>query len=345
MTTPNEKWVHLLGIGILALVNVVNTPIPENTSLALGLLSYLVLIGLIAVQWLNIVWQVKRAWRWYPGLDQVKFRLGYSFLFSILLATPLMLFTRFTTDKLMGYPDAEWSVGIFLSYFVNASILCFTGIGATEAVYYYARLRKSEQEKDELLRINLLAQYDSLKQQVNPHFLFNSLNSLSSLIQIDPVKAEKFVEELSHVYRYLLQNSQEELTPLHRELGFIRSYLHLLQTRFGDAFVVNIQVPEGAKHLLIPPLTLQLLVENAVKHNEVSSENPLYLNIVVVEGNWLKVSNNLQKKTGAIPSEKVGLANIMAKYRLLGQAEVQVRDTGAEFIVLLPLIKHPQGLP
>ena len=341
MTTPNEKRVHLLGIGILAMVNIVNTPVPENTGFGAGLLGYLALVILIAVQWLAIVWQVKRAWRQYPGLDQVKPRLLYSFLYSIVLATPLMLLTHFTIEKLMGYPGTEWSPGFLLSYFVNAFILCFTGIGATEAVYYYTRLRQAEQEKEELMRINLLAQYDSLKQQVNPHFLFNSLNSLSSLIQIDPVKAEKFVEELSHVYRYLLQNSREELTPLHRELGFIRSYLHLLKTRFGDAFVVKLEVPEISMRWYIPPLTLQLLIENAVKHNEVSSENPLYLDIVVVDGAWLKVANNLQKKTGAIPSEKVGLANIMAKYRLLGQSEVQVHDTGSEFIVMLPLIKHP----
>jgi len=341
MMTPNEKWIHLLGIGILALVNVVNTPISENKGFGAGLLGYSVLILLIAGQWLTIVWQVKRAWQRFAGLEQVKSRLVFSFLYSISLVTPLMLFTHFAVEKLMGYPGTEWNTGIFLSYFVNAFILCFTGIGATEAVYYYTRLRESEQEKEELLRINLLAQYDSLKQQVNPHFLFNSLNSLSSLIQVDPSKAEKFVEELSHVYRYLLQSSKDELTPLHRELGFIRSYLHLLQTRFGEGFVVTLEVPQAAQHLLIPPLTLQLLVENAVKHNEVSSENPLRLNIVVVEENWLKISNNLQKKTGAIPSEKVGLANIMAKYRLLGQLEVQVRDTGTEFIVLLPLIKHP----
>lgn len=341
MTTPDEKWIHLLGIGILALVNVVNTPIPENTGLGTGLFSYFILIGLIAGQWLTIVWQVKRAWRRFPGLDQVKPRLVFSFFYSILLVTPLMLIAHFTTEKLMGYTDTEWSAGVFVSYFFNAFILCFTGIGATEAVYYYTRLRNSEQEKEELLRINLLAQYDSLKQQVNPHFLFNSLNSLSSLIRIEPAKAEKFVEELSHVYRYLLQNSQEELTPLYRELGFISSYLHLLQTRFGDAFVVKLEVPKETQHLLIPPLTLQLLVENAVKHNEVSSENPLYLDIAVVEGTRLKISNNLQKKTGAIPSEKIGLANIMAKYRLLGQSEVLVHDTGSEFIVLLPLIKHP----
>ncbi|MBK9488505.1 MAG: histidine kinase [Haliscomenobacter sp.] len=183
-----------------------------------------------------------------------------------------------------------------------------------------------------------MAQYDSLKQQVNPHFLFNSLNSLSSLIGQAPDKAELFVQEMSQVYRYLLQNSRDELSTLQRELNFIHSYLHLLLTRFGTALQVQIDVANEFREFRIPPLTLQLLVENAVKHNEVSSEKPLKLTISIDQGR-LKVSNNLQKRIITAYSEKIGLANIMARYRILGYPAVEVIDDGESFTVLLPLIK------
>ena len=189
--------------------------------------------------------------------------------------------------------------------------------------------------------MHLEAQFAGLKQQVNPHFLFNSLNSLSSLIRIDPVKAEHFVEEMSQVYRYLLQSNQDELITLEKEMDFINSYLHLLQTRFGNGLVLHIELPEAYHSSLLPPLTLQLLIENAVKHNEVSTENPLYIWISIHEGNSIEVKNNLQKKQLWVPSEKIGLTNIMTKYQLLGAGEVVVLDGEDFFIVRLPLIlKH-----
>jgi two-component system, LytTR family, sensor kinase len=336
-----ERWVHLIGISILILLNIMGNPIASGTGLVRGLSGYLALSGVIAAQWFGILWAVRRSRRKYPDLSQVRERLLLSFGFSIIWVAPLMGIADFSAMNLLAggghYGLDGWKA---INFVFNAGILSFTVIGATEAVYNYHQLRKAEMEKEELQRINLLTQYDSLKQQVNPHFLFNSLNSLSSLIRIDPMQAERFVEELSHVYRYLLQSNQGELTSLRQELGFIQSFLHLLKTRFGDALQVALEVPEAMQHYKIPPLTLQLLVENAVKHNEVSSENPLRLSIAINVAGRLEVKNNLQKKLVAVPSEKVGLANIMAKYKLLGQPEVEVRETENEFIVSLPLIQE-----
>lgn len=221
-------------------------------------------------------------------------------------------------------------------FFQSCAIVIFV-TGISEAVHQYEQLLQLAHEKEELMRLNLMAQYDSLKQQVNPHFLFNSLNSLSSLISVNPPQAEKFVEEMSGVYRYLLQSSREELTSLGAELDFLHSYLHLLKTRFGNALQVAVEVPAQWLNHRIPPLTLQLLVENAVKHNIVSATQPLLLNISV-ENDRLRVSNNLQPKVLNLPSEKVGLANIMARYRLLHQPEVVVENLDQQFVVWLPLI-------
>ncbi len=339
MKTPNENWVHGLGIGILVLVNIAGNPIPEGTDLASGVAGWLALVLLIVVQWMGIVWCVRLSWRRLPLPDQVKQRLIFSFFTSILWATGWMVVGDYSSLTLIEQAPYEFTAGKLTFYFFNAVILCFTAIGATEAVYYYTRLRKSEQEKTELQRIALATQYDSLKQQVNPHFLFNSLNSLSSLITIDPPRAEKFVEEMSQVYRYLLQSNRDELTTLRRELEFIKSYLHLLKTRF-EGFRVDIELPEPAMQGLIPPLTLQLLMENAVKHNEVSAAHPLHLRFYAMDGDRLAVTNNLQRRNISVPSEKVGLANIIARYRLLNHPYVEVRETDTEFTVILPLIKN-----
>jgi two-component system LytT family sensor kinase len=147
------------------------------------------------------------------------------------------------------------------------------------------------------------------------------------------------VEELSAVYRYLLRSNEQEVIPLEEEIRFIQSYEVLLKTRFGNGFRIEYRIdPEHLDHLL-PPLTLQLLVENAVKHNVVSVSEPLVIQIFTTESDRLHVHNNLQRKNRAVPSSKVGLANIQNKYRLLRQTEPEIQESDGQFKVILPLIK------
>ncbi|MCC6410830.1 MAG: histidine kinase [Saprospiraceae bacterium] len=299
------------------------------------------LLGAVAVSigahfslvFLVSLWMQKR----YPELKQTTRRIGQTLLFAVPLLTVLMGLTDAWQSTFRHEPAPVLAFATLMAVFFQSCAIVIFITGLSEAVHQYEQLLQLAHEKEELMRLNLMAQYDSLKQQVNPHFLFNSLNSLSSLISVNPPQAEKFVEEMSGVYRYLLQSSREELTTLGAELDFLRSYLHLLKTRFGNALQANIEVPVQWLNHRIPPLTLQLLVENAVKHNIVSSSQPLHLNITV-ENDRLRVSNNLQPKVLNLPSEKVGLANIMARYRLLHQPEVVVENTGSQFVVQLPLI-------
>ncbi|GAB3901780.1 hypothetical protein GCM10028803_27080 [Larkinella knui] len=182
-------------------------------------------------------------------------------------------------------------------------------------------------------------QMRALQSQLNPHFLFNSLNSLSSLIADEPVKAEQFVDEMASVYRYILQTNDVELTTLNRELQFLHSYFHLLQTRYGRGISLAIEVSDGFLNAQLPPLTLQLLIENAVKHNIVSSDQPLKISISTDELALLTVRNNLQRKPiDRVKSTKKGLLNILTKYKMLGQPTPTVQETDREFIVTLPLI-------
>jgi hypothetical protein len=181
-------------------------------------------------------------------------------------------------------------------------------------------------------------QMRALQAQINPHFLFNSLNSLSSLIADEPQQAEQFVDELSSVYRYLLRSNEGELTTLDQELRFIQSYYHLLKTRHGAGLNLRTAIDDRYLGAQLPPLTLQLLVENAVKHNIALAEQPLTIRIFTDGQGQLVVENNLQRKPSRVLSNGVGLSNILTKYRVLGQPIPTVRDDGRQFVVRLPLV-------
>lgn len=197
-------------------------------------------------------------------------------------------------------------------------------------------LQRMQQEKTEV-------QMRALQSQVNPHFLFNGLNTLSSLIDESPQQASQFVDELSIVYRYLLRSNEHELVTLTDELRFIRSYFHLLQTRFGSSISLQISIGKEHEETLLPPLTLQLLVENAVKHNIILPEQPLNIRIRTTNPDMLIVENNLQRKNLRIESNGVGLSNIDHKYRLLNHPAPLVGEADGWFQVILTLLKMPRN--
>ncbi|GAA4467235.1 hypothetical protein GCM10023189_50550 [Nibrella saemangeumensis] len=197
-------------------------------------------------------------------------------------------------------------------------------------------VQRLEQEK-------MAVQLRALQGQVNPHFLFNSLNTLSALIDESPRQAGEFVDELSSVYRYLLRANDNPLTTLRHELDFIRSYYHLLQTRHGTGIDLRIAVDDQNLDTQLPPLTLQLLVENAVKHNVVLPDQPLVITITTNPNGQLVVQNNLQRKASRVLSNGVGLSNILTQYRMLGQGLPTVQDGSGQFVVILPLVREPES--
>lgn len=211
--------------------------------------------------------------------------------------------------------------------------------GIYEGIYYFNQWRNAAVEAEILKKENLQSQFDGLKQQMSPHFLFNSLNTLSSLIRKDADRAELFLDELSRVYRYLLRNSEDTVIDLETELQFIQSYFHLLTTRYVDSITLCVDVDKNYYPYSLPPLTLQLLVENAVKHNVVDKEHPLLIRIESLPDETLVISNNLQRKTNRLPSGKIGLANIATRYRLLNSPAVVISESGDEFRVRIPLLK------
>lgn len=201
------------------------------------------------------------------------------------------------------------------------------------------RLEASRRRTEQLEKENLQAQLAALKNQVNPHFLFNSLSILSSLVHTDANLAEQFVEQLALAYRYALEQKDHDLVPLGTEVEFIQAYTFLLKLRFADKFRLRLDLPDAAQRgYQIAPLTLQLLVENAVKHNQMSTLHPLYVSIELdVDGPELVVRNTLQLRPAA-PSTGVGLLNIRNRYRLLTPRPVAAGAEGSEFVVRIPLL-------
>ncbi|GAB3716382.1 hypothetical protein GCM10027592_57640 [Spirosoma flavus] len=208
-----------------------------------------------------------------------------------------------------------------------------------EGFYTFEKWVQALQRTQRLKKTHLQSRLDSLKQQVNPHFLFNSLNTLSSLINKDGERAERFVDELASVYRYLLQSNQTTLTSLQKELFFIQSYYHLLKTRYGNRIDLRVAIKPEYEQAQLPPLTLQLLLENAVKHNVMLAHQPLRISIRITDDGRLQMTNTLQRKPGKIASNGVGLANIATKYQLLGQGNLDVQETDTAFIVTIPLLR------
>ena len=190
-------------------------------------------------------------------------------------------------------------------------------------------------EKEQLTRQNLQNELSALKNQINPHFLFNSLNSLNSLVRGN-TEATKFVNKLSFMYRYILQSGDQDLVSLKEELKFLDSYLFLIKTRYRDKFSVEINIDEQWLNYTIPVLSLQLLVENAVKHNEISKSNPLEVRLYV-EDNAIVVENIIKPRTTFVESTGKGLANISKRYQMLKQQDISISKQDNIFKVKLPL--------
>lgn len=226
-----------------------------------------------------------------------------------------------------------------MSMTISSLMVTFLVFGVYETTGFYFQLQKTQLEKERLVKENVQSQLESLRNQVNPHFFFNSLNTLAYLIPEDPAKAENFVQKLSKAYRYILEIRDKQLVTLEEELVFLDSYTCLLQERFGENLLVKVDAPEEILPYKLVPLSLQMLFENAIKHNVISTQSPLVIEVFVENTDRLVVKNNLQRKNQTMPSTKVGLENISRRYKLVSDHEVEVIMTQQSFIVILPLIK------
>lgn len=208
-----------------------------------------------------------------------------------------------------------------------------------EAIYFYIKLKNSIREEEQAKQAIVQAQLDTLRNQAQPHFLFNSLNTLRDIIDQNAKEdAKKFVDKLSGVYRFILESGNVNLITLGDEVKFARAYIHIQSERFGDNLKLNWQIEERFLKNMVAPMSLQLLLENAIKHNVISKTKPLIIHVEAKE-DYLTVKNKIQSKSTKIPSTKVGLKNIKKRYELLSEKQIRIQNNDDQFIVSLPLLQ------
>jgi hypothetical protein len=222
------------------------------------------------------------------------------------------------------------------SYIVSSIITFFVTL-TIHAIYFYKAYNENKVKEQKIIAGTANAKFESLKNQIDPHFLFNSLNVLSSLIEENPENAQRFTTSLSKIYRYVLEQKDKELVSVAEELAFAKTYMNLLKMRFENS--ITFQLPTDFDNLeaRVVPLSLQLLLENTIKHNVVSENKPLQITIYI-QDNYLVVQNNLQKKEVLQDRQGVGLQNIVSRYALLSKRKVLVEQTETEFKVLIPIL-------
>lgn len=235
-------------------------------------------------------------------------------------------------DDFNPHPGRAIAGGLFRDYFIAIVVML-----SSQLIHLSNKQHQTALENERLQAEYMKTRFLALRNQVDPHFLFNSLNTLSSLIRTDADKAGEYVQQLSYVFRYTLQN--KEVITLEEELKFTSAYCHLMQIRYGDSLHFILQVDGKYCGYSIVPLSLQTLVENAIKHNVVSRKQPLAIVFSTSERETITVSNPIQPKKDMESGESIGLSNLAERYRLLWDREIVIRNAGGVFEVEIPLIK------
>lgn len=286
--------------------------------------------------WFGMRWIYSELKGRYPANDEIKKRviwvfLGFNIMFFVVDFTLHWFFDLIGIDR---NGDREPN---YIVKYIASLILAALVITLYEAISFYIQLQRTVAEKAHLERQNVESQLEGLRNQVNPHFLFNSLNTLAYLIPEDADKAVSFLQQLSNVYRYVLESREAKIIPLQKELEFLDAYVFLLRERFGENLQVKVKGLAENYHYAIVPLSLQMLFENAIKHNVISVEKPLCIEVFAENGHLI-IRNNLQKKNQVMDSTGVGLQNIQDRYRMLTNKSVEIIASQQYFTVALPVI-------
>lgn len=233
------------------------------------------------------------------------------------------------------YGTVEYPMLVSIFRGISAAIFA---VFITLLLLSMTRQQRIELDNEHLRSENLLIRYDSLEKQLDPHFMFNSLNTLSGLIGVDDEKAQTYLQQLASTSRYKIQ--QNGFVTLAEELAFTNSYIYMMKIRYGENLTIQQSIPQEAMQMIVVPISLQLLVENALKHNVISDRHPLTVTIDVTGNNCLRVRNPKQPKVGAEPTTGFGLDNLAQRYELRFKKRISIVDSDSEFCVELPLIKE-----
>jgi two-component system, LytTR family, sensor kinase len=285
------------------------------------------------ILWEGNMFIVKKMKQYFPDPDYTTKRIILLAIIVTIFSASFSILGCFTiTQYLFNTPPTFESV---FGHLNGTMLLTYCSVALYEGADYFQRYKDGLVENERIMKEKIISQFELLKQQTSPHFLFNSLNTLISIIPDDPELAVKYTQHLSNVYRYVLQNKDQDWVTLETELKFVNSFFFLNKTRFGDYVTMNIHIDEAQQKMKVAPLSLQILIENALKHNIISSDKPLTIDISEQEGRLI-VKNNLQRKNNS-EGTRLGLQNIVNRYLHLSGKTVQIRESSDFFTVSLPL--------
>lgn len=336
MKWPNEKVIRWVGIPIVGFIMsfIVKDHEHEHNSLIENILISMVFTGVLWNGAVLIIFQLRKK---FPDLPQTGNRLVVTYLVVTLFMIICPNLIRLSLG-IVEFSELDDIKNIFMNSEINM-VAAFMVSSVYEGAYFFGKWRESFAFAEQLKNQQIRTQFEVLQNQMSPHFLFNSLNTLTTLIAEDQKVAIDFTQTLSEVYRYILQNKERELVKLKEELAFSKAYVYLLQMRYPENLEVNFSIDEVFNERYIAPLTLQMLIENAIKHNIISKTEPLQIDIYVDKRDVLVVKNNLQLKKTLEKSTKTGLANIRKRYEFLGQREIDVITSQSNYMVAVTLIE------
>jgi len=302
------------------------------------LLIYSLLLGVPCMKiYEYIEWKLEQH---IPWLIKPKFR----FFLSVCLELAVGIFILTIINWFIVVVIQKQEINIFFSKTAEGLkyliILTISGIFIINSSHFFRSWKQAAVNEEKLKREKLAIEYEALKNQVNPHFLFNSLTALSSLVYSDQEKAVSFIREFSNVFRYVLESREKEVVDFATEKKLLQSVSYMNQIRYENSLQIKINLSDATDKYIIP-MALQMLLENAIKHNSISAFKPLKVEIMEEHG-YVVVKNNLQPKKSEIVSNKIGLENIKSRYKYLSDKDVLVEKSDKEFVVKIPVlsIKH-----
>ncbi|HET9570381.1 MAG TPA: histidine kinase [Bacteroidales bacterium] len=288
---------------------------------------FLFISGFLSVHYINKF----ISWGQNPSLRLILLILSFliiSLIVTLMLCVPKL--KEYTWGDLFATRQLE-------AVFLVAAMLNILVMGVTDVILYYRKSHRKALDAEITKKNKVKYQYEQLKRQLNPHFLFNSLNVLDYLVHTDADRASDFIGKLAGVYRYLLSKESESVVTLDEERTFVSMYVDLLKERFTEGLEVEIELEDRYLKTFVIPCSIQLLVENATKHNAISKENPLKISIRVKD-HFVRVENNLLPRTQQTESSNLGLKNIEGQYQALFRKSILVSRTDTHFSVCLPII-------
>ncbi len=333
----DDFWFKIVGILVISLTAfyLLSNPTREHLFIELAI-TYGVSLGFTIIDWfINraiMIFLRKK----YPALKDSALRVS---LFFLAIVSTVIVVDYIGVSLLYPLTNEDYNFLNRSQALLSIILISIMTMAIYEAIYYHIRLKGAIQEEEQSKQAIVQAQLDALRNQAQPHFFFNTLNTLRDIIdQNSKEDAKEFVDKLSDMYRFLLESGNTDLISLRDELKFAKAYIHIQSERFGNNLKLKWNIPEASLDALIVPMGLQLLLENAIKHNVVSKAKPLLISITAA-ADKLRVENKIQLKSTQLPSTKLGLKNIEKRYALIFNKSVEIVNDGDRFMVSVPLLE------